>query len=190
MAGQTAKILAADIGGTNSRFLLFEVAFTSEEDLSRKLVSHQRAPGKLILAKKYQNEHFPSFNAVLSAFLNEAGGTSPPLTACLAVAGPVKDNVVHFTNRDSWRIDGKVISSEFGIKSVLLINDFLAVGYGLLTLDEANDCIVLQKADKVSTAPIACIGAGTGLGECFLTPSVKACGEVEYTCYPTEGNFI
>jgi len=32
-------------------------------------------------------------------------------------------------------------------------------------------------------APIACLGAGTGLGECYLT--ADACGR--YTCFPSEG---
>eukprot|EP00967_Tisochrysis_lutea_P034931 scaffold41771_cov32-Tisochrysis_lutea.AAC.2 len=32
-------------------------------------------------------------------------------------------------------------------------------------------------------APIACVGAGTGLGECFLTADSRG----TYTCYPSEG---
>ena len=71
--------------------------------------------------------------------------------ACLAVAGPVKNNVVRFTNRssDAWVIDGYVIAEQLGIRSVLLINDFLAVGYGILTLDEDKDCCVLQVIAKI-----------------------------------------
>jgi glucokinase len=30
---------------------------------------------------------------------------------------------------------------------------------------------------------MACVGAGTGLGECFLAPGDNG----EYVCYPTEG---
>jgi glucokinase len=30
---------------------------------------------------------------------------------------------------------------------------------------------ILQAAAKTKTAPIACIGAGTGLGQCFLVPA-------------------
>jgi glucokinase len=70
------------------------------------------------------------------------------MTACFAVAGPVKDNVVRFTNRASWSIDGDLIAEELGIEKVLLINDFLAVGYGLLTLDEVTECILLQVHNK------------------------------------------
>ena len=105
------------------------------------------------------------------------------MTACLAVAGPVKNNVVVFTNRDSWSIDGDMIGKQLGIKRVRLVNDFLAAGYGLLTLNESTECIVLQKAKKNPLAPIACIGAGTGLGECFLTPD----SDGSYRCFPSEG---
>lgn len=142
-----------------------------------------RAPGTLILNKKYQNEHYKSFLDVLKTFLAEAGVSQPPLAACFAVAGPVKDNIVVFTNRDSWSINGFEIAQVLGIQTVKLVNDFLAIGYGLLTLDEAKECVVLQNAKKNLTAPIACIGAGTGLGECFLTPDSNGV----YHCFPSEG---
>lgn len=43
---------------------------------------------------------------------------------------------------------------------------------------------VSQRGKKDVTAPIACIGAGTGLGECFLTPNPDG---VYYSCFPSEG---
>ena len=81
-----------------------------------------------------------------------------PSTACLAVAGPVKDNYAKLTNRSSWIIDGNAIANELGIKRNRVINDFLAMGYGILTLDESTECITLQMAPKNNNAPIACIG--------------------------------
>lgn len=42
--------------------------------------------------------------------------------------------------------------------------------------------MVLQEGKKDLSAPIACIGAGTGLGQCFLTPSAGS-----YQCFPSEG---
>ena len=69
---------------------------------------------------------------------------------------------MRFTNRDNWEIDGDRIATEFLIKRVLLVNDFVALGYGLLTLDEATECLCLQDAPRQPNAPIACIGAGTG----------------------------
>ena len=120
----------------------------------------------------------------MRAFLAEAAVSKPPVTACLAVAGPVKNNIVRFTNRDSWEIDGDKIGEELKIKKVLLINDFVAAGYGVLTLNTEHECITLQRAVKQTTAPIACIGAGTGLGQCFLTPDGDS---GDYSCFPSEG---
>jgi glucokinase len=135
------------------------------------------------MSNKYHNKDFDSFNDVLRHFLyNDALVSQTPLTACFAVAGPVKGNTVRFTNRDSWSIDGDIISEEFSIPVVKLVNDFLAVGYGILTLNEEKECISLQKGIKDNNAPIACIGAGTGLGECFLTPANGV-----YQCFPCEG---
>ncbi len=50
------------------------------------------------------------------------------------------------------------------IKHARLINDFIGVGLGLTVLD-SKDIVVLHNAPKVPRAPIACVGAGTGLGE-------------------------
>lgn len=142
-----------------------------------------RPPGRLIFQKSYMNENFSSFKAALQEFLNDSKISHPPLTACFAVAGPVTNNSVSFTNRKEWSINGDDIQQTFNIKTVKLVNDFVAVGYGLLTLNEEKECVQLQNAPKVPGAPIACIGAGTGLGECFLTLGPNS----QYVCYPTEG---
>ena len=98
------------------------------------------------------------------------------------MAGPVKNNEAQITNRKSWLINGDAIAASLGISRVRLINDFVAVGYGTLTLDHDKECLVLQEGVAQKNAPIACVGAGTGLGECFLTPDSQG----TYTCFPTE----
>ena len=87
-----------------------------------------RAPGKLLLNKKYMNQDFGSFLDVAQSFLKEANLSKPPLTACFAVAGPVSNNSVTFTNRENWSIEGGAVADKLGIRKVRLINDFLAVG--------------------------------------------------------------
>ena len=151
--------MVADVGGTNARLQLYQIAYDSSE------AAGQKAPGGIIREKQYLNGDFSSFDEIVEAFLGQCG---PIAAACLAVAGPVEKNAVNFTNRD-WTIDGAKLEAKFGIGKVRLINDFVANGYGLLTLDEASECVPLQGASKVAGAPIACIGAGTGLGECFST---------------------
>jgi len=162
------SIVSGDIGGTNTRFAFVE---------------YYQGEVTTLLQKEYRNADYPSFTMALQAFLSEVKYDSPPDCACFAVAGPVSNNKVRFTNRESWSIDGDELQTSLNIEKVRLVNDFLAVGYGLLTLNEENECYVLQAAKKQKDAPIACIGAGTGLGECFLTPDIDG----TYTCFPSEG---
>lgn len=97
----------------------------------------------------------------------------------------MKHNTVTFTNRKEWNISGEEIAAALGIHSVKLVNDFVAMGYGLLTLDMNNeeDCIVVR-AGVADGGPIACVGAGTGLGECYLCP-LNDTGD--YACFASEG---
>jgi len=88
-----------------------------------------------------------------------------------------------FTNVEfGWKIDGAQMEKELGIKTVKLINDFAAMGYGLLTL-RPHEYMVLNNAEKEEGQPIATVGAGTGLGECFLT----AGNDGQYSCFACEG---
>jgi glucokinase len=62
------------------------------------------------------------------------------------------------------------------------MNDFVGIGYGLLALkpDELETVFAGTKSDPHGVKAV--IGAGTGLGECFLTYNGK-----EYDVYPAEG---
>jgi len=144
-------------------------------------------PGELAFERQYANQEWERFEDIVFAFFKEAGVTEiKPLTACFAVAGPVDRNTVAFTNRSGWVICGENLGKTLGIPKVKLINDFVANGYGLLTLDEAKETVSVQDVEGRETRsglPIACIGAGTGLGECFMT----AGGDGVYESYPSEG---
>lgn len=74
------------------------------------------------------NQDHDSFLDVIRSFLKEANLSKPPVSACFAVAGPVSNNSVTFTNRANWSIEGDVLAKQLGIRKVRLINDFLAVG--------------------------------------------------------------
>jgi len=172
-------LLSADVGGTNSRMQIFSV------DESLESIKGQPAPGTLVKSSHYMNMDFSSFSAIVREFLNDASLSDSPVAACFAIAGPVNNNSAELTNRAWPRIDGNKMAIEFGIRKVVIVNDFIAVGYGLLTLDVDQDCAVLNKAggERNHSGPIACIGAGTGLGECYLTP----CRAGDYTCFASEG---
>jgi len=170
-----ALVLVGDVGGTNSRLQMYAVP------AGAFLMSGEKAPGTLVHEAQYLNGDFEDFDQIVETFLAECKGV--PAAACLAVAGPVEKNAVNFTNRN-WVINGAKLEAKFGIAKVKLINDFVANGYGLLTLDEKKECVTLQEAPKVEGSPIACVGAGTGLGECFSTSTDAG---TPYETYASEG---
>lgn len=199
MAPQASyRLLAGDIGGTNARLVLYEAAagtVASPTDFT----SH-----RVVAQMYYKNNEFESFTEVLCAFtaLPEVAGT-PIDAACLATAGPVSNNRINFTNREGWIIDGRSIREEFGIPAVQLVNDFIAAGYGLLGLDE-SEVVTLQEGEtklpfdsgadsspaghgeSATLSPKALVGAGTGLGECFLSPD----SDGVYHAWPSEGGHV
>eukprot|EP00184_Porphyridium_aerugineum_P008127 CAMPEP_0184692382 /NCGR_PEP_ID=MMETSP0313-20130426/888_1 /TAXON_ID=2792 /ORGANISM="Porphyridium aerugineum, Strain SAG 1380-2" /LENGTH=488 /DNA_ID=CAMNT_0027150209 /DNA_START=49 /DNA_END=1515 /DNA_ORIENTATION=+ len=172
-------LVAGDIGGTNSRLILFESFGSSiQED-------------NVVHINTYWNDDFPSFYAVLSKFLGEIweGQHDPILAACFAVAGPVKNDYINFTNREGWIIDAKDIENNMNFGKVFLVNDFAANGYGIKTLAR-EDLVVLQDKPALPGAPIALVGAGTGLGECYVTPQNPGVDDNNYHVFSSEGGHV
>lgn len=192
-------VVVADCGGTNSRLQIHSV---EEEDVLVAHLAGRKAPGTLIHEADFSNESYSkvgkTFAHIYLDFLAAAFGASVAAAkvvhvAVIAVAGPVANNRVEFTN-NAWSIDGDALAKKMGIGQVVLMNDFVASGYGLLTLDLSSaspDVTLLQAAQgglgPLLGAPMACVGAGTGLGECFLTSPAGATDMEHYTAYPTEG---
>ena len=189
-------VLAGDIGGTNSRFELYDVLPGDHHKRGH------RAPGgaRPLFGADYKNDdaQFKSFDDVLLAFLTDARRELAPLAqwdgrvvaACLAVAGCVTNNSVTLTNLADFVISGEHLQASTGIASVRIINDFLGQAYGLLTLHGENDEHYVQlqgKGSEIHGEPIACIGAGTGLGVAFLS-----CDHAlyNYQAFPSEGGHI
>jgi glucokinase len=73
---------------------------------------------------------------------------------------------LYLTNLN-WFLEARRLEKELAIARIRLINDFAAVGYGILGL-ETTDLHTLQEVTPQPDAPIAVLGAGTGLGEGFL----------------------
>jgi glucokinase len=96
------------------------------------------------------------------------------------VAGPVRANKAQITNVN-WSLDAMEMSRVLRIPQVKLINDFVGVGFGLLAL-ERNDVVAINDTPAIAEAPKCCIGAGTGLGEAFLTWN-----GTEYDVWASEG---
>lgn len=174
-------ILTCDGGGTNTRFRLFRV------DANQPLENGKQPPGECIKDKKYPTVLFNSFDDCMKTFLDECGCGKEielPTTAVLALAGTVVNNRVKYTNL-SWVVDGYGLRDKMGIARVEVINDFVAQGYGTLTLsdNEVQRPKWSTNVKKVGGAPRCILGAGTGLGECFCVSDRDGV----YKCYPSEG---
>lgn len=170
-------IISGDCGGTNTRLSLWLIPHGAK-------FTGTIAPGEVIFAKKYINEQYGSFAEVCHLFLKEAKlGAQLPVAAVMACAGPILNQTVTFTNiKFGWSINGPALERELGIKTVKLINDFAAMGYGLLTL-KPHEYIVINDVPREEGQPIATIGAGTGLGECYLTAGIDG----QYSSFACEG---
>lgn len=176
-------VMSADCGGTSTRLMLYSV------NPDEPVVEKQRAPGTLILEQKFLNIFYKDLAAIMDSFLKSAaevcGPDAPNVTvAVLAVAGIATNNQARFTNLD-WIVNGVELSERFSIARVEVINDFVAQGYGTLTLGD-DELIKLNNVEPIKGAPRTCIGAGTGLGECFLCSDPDG----EYKCYPSEGGHM
>jgi glucokinase len=159
-----ARLLAGDIGGTKTILRLNEIRGDC---------------GTTLAEQTYVSKHYPHLNAIVAEFLSTISGDGPQ-AACLAVAGPVVSNSSFPTNL-SWQLDGEEMAATLKIPQVQLINDFAAVGYGVLAL-EPEDICVLQDKPALTHEPIAVLGAGTGLGEALLVWQ-----QYQYQVLPLEG---
>ncbi|WP_299484849.1 glucokinase [Acaryochloris sp. IP29b_bin.137] len=165
-------ILAGDIGGTKTILRLVEAEPSGSQSSIPRLTT--------LSEQTYPSQDFADLSPMIEQFLSQSGAGTPPQAACFGIAGPVIDDTSELTNL-SWSLNARRLESEFGIHHVALINDFASVGYGILGLDK-QDVATLQAVPADPKTPIAVIGAGTGLGEGFLMPSVKG-----YQVFPSEG---
>ena len=156
-------ILAADIGGTSTRLRLVEGAEILDE-------------------KDYSSQDHPNLNSILENFI-KAHAPLDLQAACLAVAGPVREGIARVTNLP-WVVQDRLISEEFNIPRVHIINDFEAIGYALAIL-QPEDFYELQAGSPESIGTRALIGAGTGLGVAIVT----RCGG-RWQVLPGEGGHI
>ncbi|HEX2955575.1 MAG TPA: glucokinase [Chitinispirillaceae bacterium] len=153
-------ILAGDIGGTNSN-----LALVGESNGVYTIILEVVFPSAEI------NGIIDPIKKVLS-IAKERRQDLVPQRCSISAAGAVINNTVNLTNC-GWSIDGEQVRKETGLKT-LLINDFVAISYGLLTYDVNDEKYIHQLQHPDGTIPakqnttIAVIGPGTGLGVSFL----------------------
>lgn len=162
-------LLAGDIGGTNTRLRLVR-ADTLE----------------LVKCIEYSSPAHSDLAQIVGKFLDEVQtelGEKPSVSvACFGIAGPIVDRTCTTSNLAHWAlIDADELQRTLNIPHVELINDFVAIGYGISQLPP-SDLYTLQTGKIQPQAPKATIGAGTGLGEGILVHD-----GTEYLVLATEG---
>lgn len=165
-----AKILAADIGGTNSRFALFNSCngeLVMEDSIW--LDTHGAASFSELLEQLWASE----FSAVPGDFES----------AALAVAGAVYHGVeCRFLPNAPWVVDLRDVN--FGTQKACLLNDFAAQAFACRTR-AVDDAVVIQDGKADDEGVIGVIGAGTGLGYSALLHDEKG-----WTALPSEGGHM
>lgn len=143
------KVLAGDIGGTNSRLAIFEV---EGGEYRREVV------------ERYSSSEYDTLGRIVEDFLTK--NRVECARACFGVAGPVMDGRVETTNLQ-WVVDAGDLMEVAGVESAFLLNDLEAQAYGIDAL-EPDDFVVLNEGRPGSEGNRALIAAGTGLGQAGL----------------------
>ena len=166
----TARLLA-DVGGTNARF--------AWQDHAHAALRHVRVlPGA----------DYPTLQVAMRAYIDGVG-QGEPAEAAIAIANPITGDAVRMTNHH-WAFSQAAVRAEFGLRRLRLLNDFTALALALPDLTPEQLRQVGGQA-AVADAPMALIGAGTGLGVSGLLPNgqggwVPVQGEGGHVTLPVE----
>ncbi len=163
------RILAADIGGTSSRFASFSADAAG-------LLRHESSQW----IKTGDVDSFDDLMARLreSPFPLDPGEADG---AVIAVAGPVEGGTRSAPPNISWKIDLAQSAARAGLGKAALINDFIAQAFATLSpIASAAEEILPGRAAEGGVVGV--IGAGTGLGHAALVPA----GGGDYVAVPSE----
>jgi glucokinase len=155
--------LIGDIGGTNARF-----AWQTE----------RHAP--ICATATLKCADYGSLSEAIAHYLRQNSLPKPEAFA-FGVATPVTGDQVRMTNHD-WSFSIDELKRELSSRVGVVVNDFVALASAIPALVE-RDVIRINDALRKPGAPIAVIGAGTGLG----VASLVADSDGEYRAVPGEG---
>ena len=145
------NIIAADVGGTKTRFV---VADTDK-------------PDEVLYEARYESREFDSFEPLLHTFIEESGSQNRSLGALsLALPGVVNGSNARLTNLP-WSISKQALQDEFDVDQVHFMNDFQASALGIPYL-KPKDLICLNQGVHKRDATRVAVGAGTGLGVSWM----------------------
>jgi len=145
-------ILAADIGGTNTRLALFDGA-------------RMRAGS----TASYRNKGVRHLNAHLERYLSEHSAQPDLLT--LALAGPVQGQTGQLTNL-KWKIIADESGAVCGAQRAVLLNDLQAQGHALAHVDPSHVTMLHGAAvpDVGQTKLVINLGTGLNVAAVYTLP--------------------
>lgn len=160
MMPQTSlRILAGDIGGTNTRLSLW-TADDAQGDGLRQIGE----------PAKFKNAGTRSLDDILKHYLASLKLDAPLTDACFGVAGPVDGRRVQMTNIRAWpTVDADALADRLNIdtaRRVNLINDMPAHAASLSAVADVRPdaCLPLRQGTARRTGTQAIVMPGTGLG--------------------------
>jgi glucokinase len=159
--------LVGDIGGTNSRLALYSAG---------SCLKQQHYP---TLPSLSLFDHISDFLAQCSIHID---------MICLAVAGPVENGTVVFTNV-GWHLNAQEIAQAFACHCEL-INDFYAQAMAVSITKTSQLKHITGPQSLNPHHPWGVLGVGTGLGEALLIPSSMSLESIDpyhLIVVPTEG---
>jgi glucokinase len=174
------KLVAVDIGGTHARFALAEAS-------GGKVVSL----GEAVTLKTAEHASFQTawedFGRQCHAQL---AGSPLPRAAAIAIAGPVRGEVIKFTN-NPWIIRPALVGEKLGVDSFVLVNDFEAVGHAVAQAGPEHFIDLCGPAAPLpAEGTISVIGPGTGLGVAHIWRGPLSETGGRYHVQATEGGHI
>jgi len=148
------RILAGDIGGTNTR-----LAFVQDDSSAR--LRHE---------KIYASADYASLISIIEDFLTLYDIQEQLDACCLGVAGPVISGCGVLTNLP-WKICEQELATLLQTERVTLINDLVAAAYAIPDL-KTDELLVLQEGNNKpaleARRDAVIVAAGTGLGASHL----------------------
>ena len=210
---KTVFLLTGDIGGTNSRMSLYRVLDDTSTSTTTELIgTHTFRNATQYQPESVLQEESAFCNCIVTPFFQQcwrdyqlppASPETTVIVACIASAGFVSSNQeVRLTNLGNLLISGPYLQDNTStvhlqcLVQCWVINDFVAQGYGCLTLQPSEvHHLNGPTLDQFETGsgPKVCVGAGTGLGQCYLTPHPSASSNgssSSYACFPSEGGHV
>ena len=104
----------------------------------------------LVFENTYGTGDHPTFESCVEDLYEDSGVDASEVTA--ALQSPDRCRRPSDMTNLSWVVDGPALAKKFGIDAVKVINDFAAVGYGVLDLNP-DEIVTLNEGNKDPVGP-------------------------------------